>query len=296
MDIDKSRKARIKHEFGTLRGLYRGTFFSYNLGFLLETNEFLKRYELSSADTINSFFSGRPLSAKPYVAPAVLKDSIRENHTRAMERGNPYITTQTNYMPITTNYIKGLIELDEMMRLSKRWNSRDRVLYRGTVPLDKINMRQLNSWSISKICANSFVADEEGALLMTHLPAHFPFVLLTSLDNCVYKGEQEVLLPPCGFKVEKSEPPVNGTTLATVTLKPLSLAKEFLRAMENPPSDFPEYFITDPIFEFEEAKQLLKTYVETYVDTKRIKFGRKIFKEAPDPSFVLVQEEEGYQK
>lgn len=196
-----------------------------------------------------------------------------------------------NYAPITEKYIKALIELDEVMRLSKYWQKSADSLYRGSIIPLNLNMCMLNSWTTDKSIANFFYS---GGFYKTSLPTGFPRINVLDTKLSRFNHENEVLLPPCEFETTKvitkilsSNEKIKGYE---VVLRPLNFAKEFLKRMQNPPKDYPKVFLTDPAFGYQKAYKLLEEYIKNYVDKHIIEVDGQIIKELPDPKIVFESE------
>ncbi len=197
------------------------------------------------------------------------------------------------YAPITPSYIRQLIRIDEVFRLSKYWNKRPRVLYKGDVVPKDLKLDKLNSFSTSKFVAGK-VYFSKGALLIASLPAGFPAIDILKIDSCdMFKNEKEVLLPPCDFESASVRMDACERNYEMeVKLRPLSLASVMLEKMKNPPSDYPREFLTDPAYGYDKALSILSEYVKNYVDQKRIRINDQFVKELDGPTVLFLGDEE----
>lgn len=306
MELDKNLKTQLKEKYGSLKGFLRHPFLDHNAGILLQDNELLKEY-LTSARVTNHFLRGvwdtmyssnfdPDQTEFQFTIDKINHDFNKNKLIRQIQHGKlPKMCL--NHMPITTAFIKYLIEIDEMFRLSKLWTKKAEI-YRGSVSIRSLDMTSLNSWSEDREIAWKFTY---GSNLYTTIPSGFPYIIIndTQPDNYCNSQENEYLLPPCDFEVLKSTRGFHrgsndglGSYDAEVILRPRNLAKVFLERMKNPPKDYPKAFLTDPDYEYEKSMKMLEQYIEKYVDKKKIRLGGRILKEPDDPEIVFPSEME----
>lgn len=194
-------------------------------------------------------------------------------------------TEHTLYSPITPTYIKNLIQIDAVLRLSKAYHRLPRNIFRGTVPAKDTDLRMLNSWSTSVDVARMFRTDF-GHVLAATIPAGFPYIDVDK-THCSGYPENEILLPPCEFEINSTDT----SAPLEATLRPLCLAKVFLDRMNNLPADYPECYRTHPLYAFDTAKKMLEDYVREYVEKGLIPIGGYVVKEKPDPAITFKFDE-----
>lgn len=261
-----------------------------DLNFLLQNNSLLISYLRHSEVTTTNLMLGNPHHQKwedlSFNPDQTRFSSVRERELhgvfsrvqRDQVRAGSIVSEHTIYAPVTPSYIKYLIEMDEVLRLSKSFNHDKKEIYRGTVHIKDTNLMMLNSWSTSKTVARGFQTGR-GCLMQTTLPAGFPYIDVPKAHcNVVYR-EDEILLPPCEFEVSSTD--IHAPLHAT--LRPLNLAKVFLQRLNNLPDDYPLLYQTSPVYGFAEAKKMLEDYIKNYVDKGIIQVGDIIVQEKPDP-------------
>lgn len=270
---------------------------------LLKNNDLLMTYTQRSFTVINKFLLGDANISSPAFKTFnpdetnFANEESEAKHKTKMQsiinddRTNKISHKDLPYSPITPNYIKYLIQIDEVMRLSKYFSFSSEELYRGTIIAKYINMDCLNSWTRAQDVSAFF---SSGTILHTTIPSRFPRINIDDAGLGLYgqhKTECEVLLPPCDFETTKCV--YNNYCMPTyeVTLRPRSLAKVFLEKMKNPPANYPKTFINDPQFGYNEALKMLEDYVKNYVDKKIIDLGGEIVKELDDPEIIFESEQ-----
>ena len=285
-----------------------------DLSRMLSSNRLLSSYIIDSNIAINNFLRGysskgtydkvfmlddlldEPFSEMSDLEKYTLKNFMHgKSFTDFVKRGFVF-TDSVPYNPITPQYINQIIQLDTVIRASKSWNTKPRTVYRGCNSFDTNGFNEMLSTSTKKDIALLHAIKENGVVLKINLPANFPYIEPTKcMAWNAFDYEEELLLPPCGVEVvgewTSNDPEFNkyidsglNIKLLEVNLYPKSLARVFLKRMKKMPADFPQEFISDPMFEFNKARNLLQSYVRNYVDKGKIPLPIGVVDELKTPT------------
>ncbi len=289
-------------------------FTEHNMSKLLEDNRLLGSYVHVSMPVINAFLLGgdpEPREGRVLFYPDTnevlvltperdprlgdlmteqMKINVRENFFNTLK--NNYIPMAgIIYTPITPFYMQNFIQLDEFLRLSKYWNNIPIRVFRGTVALKDASMGGLNSFSrLMAVAGENIFA--RGSIFVSTLGEKFPYLKVNETNIPLVDHEEEVLLPPCDFEVEKQQLPIKHNKVFDVRLRPRSLAKVMLERMKNPPADYPRKFLTDPMYDYDKALKMLEEYVKNDVENHIIRVNDTIIEELPDPEVRFLYEDE----
>lgn len=284
-------KLTLNSEYQLLSNKIYDMEYGYALFYSLMTNGIIKNYIIDSGATINNFLRGKSAKTLGFDYnidnPPPAQSGDYERYLECLETEKYYIDLgvtapllNTTYPPITKAYIKDLINIDRAFRLSKSWNKKSRVLFRGEQNLKSINNNCILSTSTDINEANGF---SNSVLLEISVDSHFPALNISEIQRS-FSHEKEVILPPCKVEIANAEKYYNGKKVVKVSLTPLSLAKVFLNRMENLPADYPKAYQNDPFYQFEEAKNMLKRYIKTEVDKHIVRMSKiRSIKEIDDP-------------
>ena len=186
------------------------------------------------------------------------------------------LTDPVLYFPITKDFIEDIIEIDEVFRASKLWNS-PITLYRGAPPVNKNALNGVVSTSLDQTVAMEFY---KGALIKINLPKGSPYIKLEGIGDPVFDNEKEVILPPCDFEITKTFTLPHADfpkefpeyyKCYEVSVIPKNLSECVLDRMKHPPKDYFDYFTENDKLNFKEAQRVLDSYVKEYVKNDKFK-------------------------
>lgn len=285
-----------------------------DLSHMLASNNLLISYTIDSNIAINNYLRGNISNGsldKVYTIDSLLDesywglDTIEQFSLKSFIHGKSFIdfiksgfvfTDSVPYNPITPRYINQLIQLDSVIRASKSWNTKPITVYRGCNSFNTDTFNEMLSTSTKKEVALMHAIKQDGVVLKINLPANFPYI---EPNKCLawnaFDEEAELILPPCGVEIvgewTSEDPEFNkyidsglNIKLLEVNLYPKSLARTFLKRFKKMPADFPQEFISDPMFEFSKARSLLHSYVRNYVDMGKIPFAFGVMEELKTPN------------
>lgn len=269
-----------------------------NLSHILTSNKLLASYIIDSNVAINNLLRGKVSNGtldRIFIADTeetedeqydttfhLDENYIHSNHFKDFIKSGYVFTEGVPYNPITPQYITQLIELDAALRASKTWNTKPITVYRGCNDFNTNSFNEMLSTSTEKEIALIHGIKQNGVILKINLPANFPYIEPTKYMNWnAFDFEYELLLPPCNLEIvgewSNNDPMFNklldknlNIKFIEVNLYPKSLAKVFLKRLKKMPADYPQEFISNPMFEFNKARNLLQSYVRNYVDKEKI--------------------------
>lgn len=235
----------------------------------VKCNGMLGSFQAGSGSEINNFLHDMddPKTKTTYIDVDI--DSAMEEMFSGKSDISKFTKSFHNpviYMPITKDSIEALIDLDELFSASKEFNTKPITVYRGAPKLTESALSGIVSTSLDLEVAIDFY---KGSIIKINLPAGFPYINLTARST-TFSYEQEVILPPCNFKViKKSTLPhmdfperfPNYYNLYELDVEPLSLAECMLNRMENPPKEYIRNMLPSKKKDFKFLKSLLKEYV-----------------------------------
>ena len=213
MELTEERKKFLQETYGDNweEVLQSGDLQGQDLTKLLMGDLFVRAYQTETNKLLNNFLGHLPVwrGKNGYNADAPNSQSevdvkvynMTKTHELTMiERNILYVNHSGKYSPITPLMMKHIIELDEMMRLSKSW-AKSTHIYRGCDEsefedgvLDGLNSTTNRMKTGISFCSNN----RNGVVLDIEIPENFPAFSLYQVNRqTTLKKEQEVVLPPC---------------------------------------------------------------------------------------------------
>lgn len=264
---ERAEKQKRKQEFNKRRSFLYEFLAGYKQNSGIYINNFFRQrdYETYCKDKFHGFdFDISGINPCFFDNPAFSWEMV--GYLRKLEE------RKIAYFPITVEYIKHLICFSECMDLLEPIEY-DTVLYRGCSTIERNGVNGIVSTTTDFKIAEQF---SRGTIITLHVPKGTKCINTKAIrpyEQQKKDKENELLLPPCEYKIINSEvrnrartEPNNHTGKTThleIEVKPLDLLEEFLKIMKNAPEEYRQNVAKYQQGAYKEAIHYLQSYINS---------------------------------